>query len=252
MEAYSEKKIFFASDFHLGLDAQTTSLEREVLLTEWLDSIKVETKQLYLLGDIFDYWFEYKEVIPKGHIRFLAKLAEFTDSGIPVHVFTGNHDMWMFDYLEKEIGVNIHRQALEKKIDGKLFLLGHGDGLGPADYGYKFIKKVFRNKINQWLFARLHPNLGLRLMIKFSQTSRDSQTEEKKFLGAEKEWLVLYAERKLKSKAYDYFIFGHRHLMIDHLLSNGSARYLNCGDWLSYNSYVVWDGQELKLKTYQK
>lgn len=211
-----------------------------------------QTRELFLLGDLFDYWFEYKKVVPKGYVRFLAKLAEFADNGIPVHVFTGNHDMWMFDYLEQEIGATMYRQPVEKIIDGKVFLLGHGDGLGPADHGYKFIKKVFSNKINQWLFARIHPNLGVGLMKKFSKTSRESQDEEDVFLGPDKEWLVQYCEKKLKSKAINYFIFGHRHLMIDHKLSNGQSRYLNCGDWIHHNSYVVWDGQNLELKSFTK
>lgn len=210
-----------------------------------------ETAELYLLGDLFDYWFEYKQVVPKGFFRFLAKLAEFTDKGIPLHIFTGNHDMWMFDYLEEELGAQIYLQPITRELSGKLFLLGHGDGLGPADHGYKFIKKVFSNKLNQWLFARLHPNFGIKLMKKFSKTSRESQDEKNVFLGAEKEWLVQYCERKLESKYYDYFIFGHRHLMIDHLLSNGKSRYVNCGDWIRYNSYVVWDGKQLELKTFK-
>lgn len=243
------KAIFFASDFHLGLDtAEQTSQEREKKIIQWMSSILEEAEALYLLGDLFDYWFEYTAVIPKGYVRFLAKIAEFTDRGIPVHVFTGNHDMWMFDYLVTELGVQLHRQPIEVTLHHKRFLLGHGDGLGPGDHGYKFIKKVFASPINQWLYARLHPNLGVPLMKYFSQQSSDKQNDH--FAGPEKEWLTIYAEERLRDEHFDYFIFGHRHLTIDHTLSNGRSRYLNCGDWLSYDSYIKYDQTGLKLLTY--
>ena len=243
------KAIFFASDFHLGLDtAEQTSQEREKKIIQWMSSILEEAEALYLLGDLFDYWFEYASVIPKGYVRFLAKIAEFTDRGIPVHVLTGNHDMWMFDYLVTELGVQLHRQPIEVTLHHKRFLLGHGDGLGPGDHGYKFIKKVFASPINQWLYARLHPNLGVPLMKYFSQQSSDKQDDH--FDGPEKEWLTIYAEERLRQEYFDYFIFGHRHLTIDHTLSNGRSRYLNCGDWLSYDSYIKYDQTGLKLLTY--
>ncbi len=244
------KKIFFASDFHLGMGTAEESRKREHRILRWLDEIEPEAEALYLLGDLFDYWFEYKRVVPRGYVRFLGKLAQMVDRGIPVYIFSGNHDVWMFDYLEKELGATVHHKPITVTLRDKLFLLGHGDGLGPGDHGYKFIKKIFRAPINQWLFARLHPNFALWIMKKFSKTSREAQ-EEEGFLGADKEWLVQYAERKITEKAYDYLLFGHRHLPIDHLLSNKKSRYVNCGDWIHHNTYVVFDGKQLDLKKYE-
>lgn len=242
--------IYFASDFHLGLNDPKPSKQREKIIIEWLTSIQAEAEAVFILGDLFDYWFEYKYVVPKGHIRLLAKLAEFTDSGIPVHLFTGNHDMWMFGYLEDELGVKIHKRPIFKTLKGKKFLLGHGDGLGPGDKGYKFIKKIFSNKFNQWLFSKIHPNLGVALMKKFSQKSRESEQEVIPFLGAEKEWLIQYAEQKLKTHPFDFCLFGHRHLPIDHTLSDKRSRYINTGDWFKHYTYAVFDGQKLELKHY--
>jgi len=244
------KSIYFASDFHLGLNKNGTSRAREARIIRWLASIIDDTEQLYILGDLFDYWFEYKKVVPKGFIRILTKLSEFTDRDIPVHIFTGNHDMWMFDYLEDEIGAIIYRAPIVRQLQGKKFLLGHGDGLGPGDHGYKFIKKVFRSKINQWLFARLHPNLGITLMQKFSKKSRDAETESPAFMGPDKEWLIQYCEKKIEKGDIDYFIFGHRHLPIDYTLSNKRSRYINCGDWIEHNSYVVLREGEIELKKF--
>ncbi len=245
------KSIYFASDFHLGLDKNGASSEREKRIVSWLDSIIDDTQALYLLGDLFDYWFEYKKVVPKGFVRLLAKLIQFTDREIPVHIFTGNHDMWMFDYLEKEVGAQIYRGPIERQLQGKTFVLGHGDGLGPGDHGYKFIKRIFASKINQWLFARLHPNLGIALMQKFSHKSREAESASPPFTDPEKEWLVQYCETELSNRAVDIFIFGHRHLPIDYKLSNGSSRYINCGDWIDHNSYAVLRNGILELKTFE-
>ncbi len=245
------KSIYFASDFHLGLDKNGTSRARESRIIAWMDSIIDDAEELYLLGDVFDYWFEYKKVVPKGFVRLLAKLAEFSHRGVPLHIFTGNHDMWMFDYLEEELGATLYRDPILKVLQGRKIYMGHGDGLGPGDHGYKFIKAVFRSKINQWLFARLHPNLGITLMQKFSQKSRESESESPSFMGAEKEWLVQFCEEQIKKEAIDYFIFGHRHLPIDYQLTNKKARYLNCGDWITHNSYVVLREGQLELKTFE-
>lgn len=243
--------IYFASDFHLGLDNPIASKEREKIIIKWLNRIQPNAEAVYILGDLFDYWFEYKFVVPKGHIRLLAKLAEITDMGIPVHIFTGNHDMWMFGYLKDEIGVQIHRQPIYKTIVGKQFLLGHGDGLGPGDKGYKLLKKIFSSKINQWLFARVHPNFGIWLMKKFSQKSRESESDTIPFLGPDKEWLIQYAEKKLETTHFDFCIFGHRHLPIDYTLSNNKSRYINTGDWFKHFTYAVFDGKQLELKHFK-
>lgn len=243
------KNIYFASDFHLGAPSFQESLAREKKIVAWLNDIFESTQELFLMGDLFDFWFEYKHVAPKGYIRFLGKLCEFTDAGIPVHVFTGNHDMWMFDYLEKEIGVTIHRDNIVREFGNKKFFLGHGDGLGPGDHGYKFIKKIFANKVCQWLFARLHPNFAFGMANFWSKQSRKSGAEaDKVFLGEENEWLAIYCKEQLLKTHYDYFIFGHRHLPIDIKLPQ-NARYVNLGEWINYYTYAVFNGEELLLKS---
>ena len=243
-------KTYFASDFHLGVDALHTSAERERLIVHWLDAIRSDAEAIYLVGDLFDYWFEYGEVVPKGAVRLLGKLAELRDSGIPIHTFTGNHDMWMFGYFEEELDIPVHRKPIRREIAGKQFLIGHGDGLGPGDHGYKFIKRVFASPVSQWLFARIHPNTGMRLMRFFSGKSRD-MTAVPEFLGEEKEWLVQYCKRKLETEHIDYFVFGHRHLPIDLTLPNGTSRYINLGDWLNHYTYGVFDGEEFRLERFE-
>lgn len=244
----NSKKIYFASDFHLGVPTYESSLAREKKIIRWLDSIKSDAQEIFLMGDLFDFWFEYRSAIPKGFVRIQGKIAELTDSGIPVYLFTGNHDMWMFDYLPKEIGVEIIREPIVKSFNGKRFFLAHGDGLGPGDHGYKFIKKVFSNKFCQWLFARLHPNLGIGMAKFWSGKSRVANVEKDEiFLGNEKEWLVQFAKEKLSNEHFDYFIFGHRHLPLDIQLAEKS-RYINLGEWIKYFTYAVFDGENLVLK----
>jgi UDP-2,3-diacylglucosamine hydrolase len=244
------KKIYFISDFHLGVPNDTDSRKREDKIVSWLNSIKHDAQILYLMGDVFDYWFEYKEVVPRGYVRLLGKLAELSDAGVEMHYFTGNHDMWVFDYLPKEIGLQIHRAPIQKQYNGKKFFLGHGDGLGPGDFGYKFIKKVFANKLAQWLFARVHPNTGIGLMKFFSRKSRIATgTSDDVYLGDDKEWLMIYCREVLQKEHYDYFIFGHRHMPLDKQL-NGQSRYINLGEWINHFTYAVFDGQELMLKKF--
>jgi UDP-2,3-diacylglucosamine hydrolase len=246
-----KKHIYFASDFHLGAPNAEESLVREKRIIAWLDSIFETTQELFLMGDLFDFWFEYKHVAPKGYIRFLGKLCEFTDAGIPVHVFIGNHDMWMFDYLEKEVGVKIHRENVFRTFSDKTFFLGHGDGLGPGDHGYKFIKKVFANKFCQWLFARLHPNFSFGMAQFWSRKSREGNgSNDEKFLGEENEWLAIYCKEQLQIQHHDFFIFGHRHLPINIKL-NEQSRYVNLGEWINYNTYAVFNGEELLLKSFE-
>lgn len=248
MELPQGKKVYFASDFHLGIPDRTTSLEREKRICAWLDGIKADAGLLYLVGDLFDTWFEYKNVIPKGYIRFLGKLAELSDGGLQIEAFTGNHDLWMLGYFEKELNIPVHHHPIEREINGKKFFIGHGDGLGPGDHGYKFIKKIFRNKACQWLFGILPPYIGMGIAGYFSRKSRaqTGQTDEV-FLGEDKEWLVVYSKEMLQTAHYDYFVFGHRHLPLDIKL-NDKSRYINLGDWIKYDSYAVFDGTDLVLK----
>lgn len=247
-----KEKIYFASDFHLGVDARLTSKAREQQIVRWLDMVAQDATEIFLVGDIFDFWFEYGTVIPRGFIRLQGKLAELRDSGLPIHFFTGNHDMWMFDYFEKELGIPVYRQPILREFGGKKFLIGHGDGLGPGDHGYKFIKKVFANPVCQWLFARIHPNFGIRLANFWSGQSRETHLETPSFLGQEKEWLIIWCEKQIAAgRDIDYFVFGHRHLPIEFLLKNEKSRYFNLGDWLYYNSYGVFDGNAFKLKFFE-
>ena len=245
-------KIYFISDFHLGAPDAASSLVRERKIVRWLSHAAHDASEIYLMGDVFDFWFEYKHAVPRGYVRLLGKLAELSDRGIKLHYFTGNHDMWVFDYLPKEIGVVLYREPIEREVGGKRFYIGHGDGLGPGDHGYKFIKKVFANKVCQWLFARLHPNFGIPLALYFSRKSRIATgTSDEKFLGEEKEWLVVYSKEILATKHFDYFVFGHRHLPLDIQL-NDRSRYLNLGEWITHFTYAVFDGTELRLEKFDE
>ncbi|MGB1104515.1 MAG: UDP-2,3-diacylglucosamine diphosphatase [Crocinitomicaceae bacterium] len=245
----SHKKIFFASDFHLGVPTKESSLAREKKIVRWLDSIKEEADEIYLVGDVFDFWFEYKHAIPKGFVRLQGKIAELTDKGIPVHWFIGNHDMWIFDYIPEELGVQMHRAEIEKTYNGKKFFIGHGDGLGAGDRGYKFIKKVFRNKVCQWLFARFHPNFGIGLANLFSRKSRAASAEADATYYSDKEMLTAFAKEKLKEKDFDYFVFGHRHLPMIIEIGDRSV-YYNLGEWINYCTYGVFDGEKFELKVF--
>ncbi len=245
-------KTYFASDFHLGIDGRLSSQERERQLVRWLDLVQQDADAIYLVGDLFDFWFEYKTAVPKGYIRLLGKLAAIRDAGIPVYLFTGNHDMWMFDYLEKELDAPIYREPVIHDIQGKKFFIGHGDGLGPGDHGYKLIKKVFANPVCQWLFARLHPNFGIGLAQLLSGKSRAANVGEDQFYGAENEWLLQYSCRKSEQlPTVDYFVFGHRHLPINYGLPNGRSRYINLGEWVNFNSYAIFDGETVQLKFFE-
>ena len=250
----SSGKIYFASDLHLGTPDEATSRTREKLFVQWLEEIKQDAKEIFILGDIFDFWHEYQLEIPKGFIRIQGKIAELCDSGIPIHVFTGNHDLWMFGYLEKELGVAIHRKPAQREFNGKKFFIGHGDGLGPGDHGYKFIKKVFNNRLCQFFFRWIHPDIGIKIANYFSYKSRfgnDGEKELEKFKGEENEWLIKYCRRKLEKQHFDFFLFGHRHLPLD-IQVNNTSRYINTGDWLDYYSYAVFDGESLQLKYHKK
>lgn len=278
-----DKKIYFASDFHLGYPDHQTSLARERKVVAWLDSIKNDAQVVFLVGDIFDFWFEYKNVVPKGFVRLLGKLAELSDSGIKIIVFAGNHDIWMFDYFTKELGIMVFREFQEYEVQsldpikGRLdidnqevrqknaklsnlnsklftFYVVHGDGLGPGDFGYKYLKKVFESKLSQWAFSWIHPHAGISLATWWSGSRKDEERikRELKFRG-DNEWLWSFAKEQEVIKHHDFYVFGHRHLLLD-LPVNDNSRYINLGQWAydDENSYhfAVFDGVELVVKKY--
>lgn len=244
------KKIFFLSDFHLGAPDARSSLEREKLIVKFLDEIKNQAYAIFIVGDMFDFWYEYRKVVPRGYVRLLGKLAELTDSGIAMYFFVGNHDMWMKNYFREELNMPVYFEPAEFRFNEKTFLIGHGDGLGPGDHGYKNLKKIFRNPLCQWLFGILPPAVGIGLANYSSRKSRAATAQsEEQFLGEEKEWLLIYSKEMAARKKIDYFVFGHRHLPIDYRLDNGS-RYINLGDWINYFTYAVFDGEEMKLLSY--
>lgn len=247
----NQKKIFFASDFHLGVPNYEASLAREKRIVKWLDSIKHEAHSIYLLGDIFDFWFEYRHVIPKGFIRLQGKLAELRDAGIPIIFFTGNHDMWMFDYFTRELGIPIYRTPQVLTVGSQRLMIGHGDGLGPGDKTYKVIKKFFNSSLCQWLFARLHPNLGIAIANRWSRKSRISNIKrEEKFESEEGEFLWVYCNEVEREQHHDFYIFGHRHIVLDLKIGNNS-RYINLGEWVHFGNYAEYDGRNVTLKIFE-
>ena len=244
------KKVYFASDNHLGAPTMEASKPREKKFVAWLDEIKEDAAAIFLLGDLFDFWFEYKKVVPKGFTRTLGKLAEISDSGIPIYYFVGNHDLWMNGYFEEELGIPVFHKPQEFFFNQTSFLIGHGDGLGPGDKGYKRMKKVFTNSFSKWLFRWLHPDLGVRLAQYMSVKNKlISGDEDAKFLGEDNEWLVQYCKRKLEESHRDYFVFGHRHLPLEIDLKPNS-KYINLGDWIRYYTYGEFDGEKMSLKKY--
>jgi len=245
------KKIYFASDQHLGIPNIENSHIREKKFVLWLDQVKNDAEAIFLLGDLFDFWFEYKKVVPKGFVRVLGKLAEIRDSGTPIYYFVGNHDLWMRDYFETELNIPVYYQPKEYTFNNKTFLIGHGDGLGPGDKGYKRMKKVFTNPFSKWLYRWLHPDIGVGLAQYLSTKNKlISGEEDIKFLGEENEWLVQYAKKKLETKHYDYFLFGHRHLPMEIEVGENS-KYINTGDWITHFTYAVFDGKDLELKKFE-
>lgn len=244
------KKIYFASDNHLGAPTSELSRPREQKFVAWLDEIKKDAAAIFLLGDLFDFWFEYKTVVPKGFTRTLGKLAEISDSGIPIYYFVGNHDLWMHGYFEDELNIPVYHEPKEFTFNNKTFFIGHGDGLGPYDKGYKRMKKIFTNPVFKWLFKWLHPDLGVKIAQYMSVKNKlISGVEDSKFLGEDNEWLVLYSKKKLEAKHHDFFVFGHRHLPLEIKLNDNST-YINLGDWIQYYTYGVFDSDGFKLKTF--
>jgi UDP-2,3-diacylglucosamine hydrolase len=246
----TNKKVYFASDQHLGAPTPELSLPREKKFVAWLDEIKEDAEAIFLLGDLFDFWHEYKTVVPKGFVRVLGKLAEIRDSGIPIYFFVGNHDLWMNDYFELELDIRVYHEPQVFNINNKIFLIGHGDGLGPGDIGYKRMKKVFTFPLFKWMFRWLHPDLGVRLGQYMSVKNKlISGDEDAKYLGDENEWLVQYCKQRLTKIHYDYFVFGHRHLPLEIELQENS-KYINLGDWIQYFTYGKFDKEVLSLEKY--
>jgi UDP-2,3-diacylglucosamine hydrolase len=240
-------KIYFASDFHLGLEAGPPPLEREKKIVGWLNSVAGDAKAIYLVGDIFDFWWEYKLVIPRGFTRFLGAISELTDSGIEVHFFTGNHDMWAGDYLSTECGMIVHTSPFTTDFNGKKFHLAHGEGLGTKSTGYKILLSIFRNRPLQIMYSALHPAIGVGIGHRWSRNSRLGKGITKEFLGEENEDLIRYAKSVLEIDNIDYFIFGHRHLAMDYKLQPGTE-IVFLGDWIKNGSYAEWDGNMLTFK----
>ncbi len=245
------KKIYFLSDFHLGVPTYDASLKRERLIVQFLEEIESHASEIFIVGDMFDFWYEYKYVVPKGYVRLLGKLAALSDKGIRLRFFVGNHDMWMKNYLQQELNMQVYFEPKAFSWNGKDFLIGHGDGLGPGDKGYKRLKKIFRTPLYQWAFGMMPPRWGMGLAHYMSRSSREKTgIKEEIFLGESCEWLIQYCKGELLKKHFDFFIFGHRHLPINYRLTNGS-RYINLGDWLTHYTYAVFDGNEVCLQSYQ-
>ena len=242
----ANKKVYFASDFHLGTPNALSSLEREKKIVNWLDMASKDAGAIFLLGDIFDFWFEYRKAIPKGFIRFQGKLAELADKGQAIHIFTGNHDMWMFDYFPSEFGIPVYNDPVELEINQTKFLIGHGDGLGPGDKQYKRLNKIFKSKLSQKAFSILHPNFGIGLAHKWSKKSRLVNTKYEEVFHGDNEHLLVYCKEQEAIQHHDYYIFGHRHLTLDLEVADNS-RYLNPGDWVNNANYIVFNGTRCEL-----
>lgn len=250
MQLPATKKVYFLSDFHLGVPTAEKSREREKLIVQFLSEAQKDAHTIFLVGDMFDFWFEYRQVVPRGYVRLLGKLAELSDAGIQLHFFVGNHDMWMKDYLQTELNMPVYFGAQTFTFNNCSFYIAHGDGLGPGDHGYKAMKKVFRSPLCQWLFGLLPPAIGVGTANYFSRKSRRSQEHiEERFLGEDKEWLLIFSRQQLQKNHYNFFIFGHRHLPIDYRLSKDS-RYINLGEWINFQTYAVFDGKDLALKSF--
>ena len=248
------KKIFFASDFHLGSPDEASSLVREKKIVRWLTQVAPQAAMIFLVGDIFDFWFEYKQAIPRGFIRFQGKIAELADASIPVVFFTGNHDMWMFDYFTSELGIPVHDAPKVYEINNKKFFIGHGDGLGPGDTSFKLLRRVFRSQFCQWLFARIHPNFGIGIAHLWSRSTRirklAQQQEEDRFKG-EGEWIFQFCQKTEATSHHDFYIFGHRHLPLDMKVAENS-RYINLGEWFTQYTFAEFDGKDLVLKKFEE
>ncbi|MEL6534226.1 MAG: UDP-2,3-diacylglucosamine diphosphatase [Bacteroidota bacterium] len=247
----SAKKIYFASDFHLGIPSLAESHDRERKIVRWLDEVAEDAAYLFLLGDVFDFWFEYKRAVPRGFVRVLGKLAELTDKGIPVAIFSGNHDIWMWDYLPKELNLSVIHHPISFRAGQHTFHVGHGDGLGPGDHVFKMVKKVFRNPLFQWLYSRVHPNTGIGVAQYFSNSSRHASAEKPQEFRGKEEWLIQYCEKLHTTHPHDFYLFGHRHIPMDIPIGE-SGRYINLGEWINHCTYATYDGTALQFEAFEK
>lgn len=251
-----DKRIYFSSDYHLGVPTGELSREREKRLVQWLEAIRHDAQVIFLVGDLFDFWFEYRTVIPKGFVRILGKLSELADSGIELIIFTGNHDMWMSGYLTEELGASLYRNPVQFEVESeggisKSILVGHGDGLGPGDKTYKILKRIFENKFFQGLFRFVHPDIGMWIALEWSKRSRIANVNkgEERFMGDDREWLLIYCREVEKWKHHDFYVFGHRHLVLDLKVAENS-RYINLGEWVTQQQYAVFNGSDIALKKF--
>ncbi len=246
-----KKNIYFVSDAHLGSLAYTNDRYREQKLVDWLDFIKKDAGAIYLVGDVFDFWYEYKHVIPKGFVRLFGKLAELSDSGIDIHFFIGNHDMWTGDYFEKELGIQVHKNSFITEINGKRFYIAHGNGLGNNPLIVRFIEKIFHSKTLRFLYNLVHPSINMQLGLRWSKQNRSNQYHrENKFYGEEKENLVVFAKEYIKTEPIDYFIFGHRHILLNFMVKK-NTQVIFLGDWITYFSYGIFDGENFSLEQFE-
>ncbi len=246
-----EKKIYFISDLHLGTPNDTITRDREREFVRWLDMASKDASDIYLLGDIFDFWFEYKHVVPRGFTRTFGKLAELSDRGINMHFIIGNHDMWTFGYLEDEIGMKVYKKTVKTDFNGKRFLLAHGHDLGGRDWFFNILKPIFKSGFSRWLFARFHPNGAIGFAKAWSRHSRNSHPDaDYSYKGDNEEWMTQFCIKTLEKEYFDFFILGHRHLLLDLNLDKGS-RYINLGEWLENRNYAVFDGENLEVKMFE-
>lgn len=243
------KKIYFASDFHFGIPDYESTRSRETLVCKWLDVIGVDAQVIFLMGDIFDSWMEYKTVVPKGSIRFLGKIAELSDKGIKIHFFTGNHDLWMHGYFEKELAAVVYQEPQTIKINNLIFHLGHGDGLCSKEWKYRIMKSVIKHPLSQFIYRQLHPDIGLKLADFFSRLGPKHKYQDLEMKKDSQEYQLLYAKQFLSKQNADYFIFGHRHVPIQKQLTD-TCTFINLGDWISYNTFACFDGEKVALLKY--
>ena len=243
-------KVYFLADAHLGSKSHADSVETERKLCRWLDEVKGDAAVIFLMGDIFDYWYEYRYVVPKGFTRLLGKLGELTDAGVEIHFFAGNHDLWLTDYLTVECGLILHHEPLITMIGDKKFFLAHGDGLGDESRSFHLLRKLFHNQFLRKCFSAVHPRWTIPLAYSWSNSSRASGGVVP-YLGEEREYLVRFAKSKLQEiPDINYFVFGHRHILLDLPIAQNS-RVIMLGDWITLFSYAEFDGENMQLKQWE-